>query len=245
MAVYNLSLKEVLSTYKTSIKGISSAEAKKRIEHYGSNELKEKKKISPFRLFMSQFKNFIIYILLFAVGISAVSGEYVDAIVILLILLFNALFGFIQEYKAEKAIEALKKLSGLKAKVLRDNDIAVIETKEIVPGDILLLEDGSKIPADGRILEGMGFQVSEASLTGESVPVSKHEHAINGEASLADRKNMVFSGTIVTRGQAKVIVTGTGMFTEIGKIAGMLTEVTDDMTPLQKKLESLGKKIGM
>jgi len=245
VAYYNQTVKDALASLKSSVKGLSTEEVKKRLQTYGLNELEEKEKINPIMMFIDQFRNFIIYILLFAVAISVLSGEYVDAIVILVILVFNAVFGFLQEYKAEKAIEALKKLSGLKAKVLRDGEMSVIETKELVPGDILLLDDGSKIPADGRIIEAMGFQISEASLTGESVPVSKHENVINGEVSLAERKNSVFSGTIVTRGQAKVLVTGTGMTTEIGKIAGMLSKVTDDLTPLQKKLEALGKKIGM
>ncbi|MBS3107025.1 calcium-translocating P-type ATPase, SERCA-type [Candidatus Woesearchaeota archaeon] len=245
MELYHVSQEEALKQFQSSQQGLSSAEARKRLEVYGANVLDPKKRLSPWRVFFSQFRSFIIYILLFAVIISMLSREYLDAIIILIILLFNALFGFLQEYNAEKAIEALKKLAALKATVLRDGKQQLVDAKELVPGDILRLEEGNRVPADGRILECPVLKVSEASLTGESVPVSKTAETLEEGLALADRKNLVFSGTSVTLGRATVLVTATGMSTEIGKIAGMLTEVIEERTPLQKKLEVLGKRIGL
>ncbi|MBI2449535.1 calcium-translocating P-type ATPase, SERCA-type [Candidatus Pacearchaeota archaeon] len=225
--------------------GLSNEEVEKRKSQYGLNELKAKKKINLIVLFFSQFRSFIIYILLFAVLISLISGEYIDSVVILVILLFNAFFGFVQEYKAEKAIEALKKLTELKSKVIRNSQIILIDTKEIVPGDIMLLEEGNKISADARIIEAISFESSEASLTGESMPVSKHSDAIDKEVTIADQRNMLFSGTTITRGKARAVVVATGMNSEIGKIAGLVSEFKEEPTPLQRKLEHFGKYIGV
>lgn len=245
MEYYNQSASQTVTALRTdSVKGLSGAEIDTRNKLYGPNILKAKKKANPIFLFASQFKNFIIYILFFAIIISIISGEYIDASVIMIILMFNATFGFIQEYKAEKAIDALKKMTGLKAKVIRDGIITSVDTKDLVPGDIILLEEGNKVPADARILELVSLQVSEASLTGESVPVSKTTEALTGEKTLAERKNMLYSGTTITRGKAKAVIIGTGMNTQIGKIAGMISDVVDESTPLQKKLETLGKWIG-
>ncbi len=225
-------------------RGLSSLEIGRRRIEYGWNELKAKKGVNPFLLFLRQFKSFIIYILIFAVILSFIAREYVDAFVILAILIFNALLGFFQEYKAEKAIESLKKLAGLRAKVIRNGGIILIDSKELVPGDILLLEEGSRVPADARILEAIALGVSEAALTGESMPVSKHADSLENEIGLADQRNMLFSGTIIARGRGKAVVVETGMKSEIGKIAGMIAEIEEEQTPLQKKLESLGKRIG-
>lgn len=229
----------------SSQKGISSVVAKKRLAQYGLNELKAAKKRSPILIFLSQFNSFFIYILLFAVVISIISGEAVDAIVILTILLFNAIFGFVQEFKAEKALDALKKLSGFSILAIRNGKKVEIDTKDLVPGDIIILSEGNKVPADCRLLEVSGLAVSEASLTGESVPVNKHANVIKGKVPLADRKNMVFSGTGVAKGKATAIVISTGMDTQIGKIAHLLSEQETSQTPLQQQLESLGKKIGI
>jgi len=246
MEFYNQTSEEVLESLNVNPSlGLSTEEVENRRNIHGSNELKKKKKTNPLVLFINQFRSFIIYILLFAVAISAISGEYTDATVILIILLFNAVFGFIQEFKAEKAIEALRKISGLNARVLRNGKIELVDTKDIVRGDIILLEEGNKVPADARVIESNEIHVSEASLTGESVPVAKHEALLQGKLIIQDRRNMLFSGTTVTRGRGKAIVTSIGMETEIGRIAEMITEVDEELTPLQKKLGSLGRKIGL
>ncbi|MCH7850649.1 MAG: HAD-IC family P-type ATPase [Nanoarchaeota archaeon] len=246
MEFYKKGVGEVLKKFKTDSEyGITSKEQGIRQQTYGTNELVAKSKINPLVIFINQFRSFIIYILIFAVAISFIAKEYVDAVVILIILVFNAFFGFFQEYKAERAIEALKKLSGLKAKVIRGGVLVEVFSKNLVPGDIILLESGSRIPADSRIIEALGFEVSEASLTGESVPVSKFSKIVSGNVGISGMKNMVFSGTAVTKGHAKAVVVGIGMNTEIGKIAGMVSEPKTELTPLQKDLESLGRGIGI
>ncbi len=235
---YNDTIKELKSNSQT---GLSPSEVKTRQNKYGENKLTEKEKINPFILFINQFKSFIIYILIFAVIISFISKEYTEAIIILIILVFNAVFGFLQEYRAEKSIEALRKISALKTRVLRNEQIIQIDVSELVPGDIVILEEGDKIPADCRIIECKNLSVEEAALTGESVPVSKQVDEIKGNLTVADRKNMLFSGTIITKGKGRAIVTSIAMETEIGKIANLLNTTENEMTPLQKKLEQFGK----
>ncbi len=243
---YNLDSKDVLEHFKVNKEeGLDGHKVTNRRQLFGLNELESKKRLNPIILFLNQFKSFIIYILLFAVVVSILAKEYIDSAVILAILLFNAFFGFIQEYRAEKSIEALKKLSSPKSRVLRGGKIVMIDSKDLVPGDILVLEEGDKISADARIIENINLQTLESSLTGESNPISKTDGALNGIVPLAERKNMVFSGTAITRGRGKAVVTSIGMKTEIGKIAGMITKVEDEATPLQKKLERLGHWIGM
>ncbi len=239
-------VKEILDHYQVDPeKGFSDEQAKKSLEIHGLNELQEKNKISPITIFFLQFKSFIVYILIFAVAISFIAKEYIDASLILGILVLNAFLGFIQEYKAEKAIEELRKLSSLKAKVMRSGQIKMIDTKELVPGDIILVEEGSKIPADARIIETINLETMEAALTGESDPSSKIESVLNRELAIGERKNIIFASTVVTKGRAKAIIVSTGMNTEIGKIAGMISTLQKEETPLQKKLESLGKKMGV
>ncbi len=246
MQFYKEPTSKVLEFLKTDVKtGLTDAKVTSRKQIYGENVLEQKKKISPLVIFFNQFRSFIIYILLFAVIVSLLAQEYVDSIVILSILVFNALFGFIQEYRAEKAIEALKKLSALKARVRRNGDVIMIDTKDVVPGDILVLEEGDKIPADARIIESVSLQTLEASLTGESTPVSKISDLLKGDLTIADRKNMVFAGTAITKGRGVAVVVETAMKTQIGKIAGMINEAPDKMTPLQKKLEAFGKWVGI
>ena len=246
MDFHSQSKEDTEKTLKANSKrGLSQSEAKKRLQEYGLNELKATKKINPLTIFFRQFKSFIIYILLFAVIISMVAREYVDSAVILSILIFNAFFGFIQEYKAEKSIEALKKLTSLKVSVIRDGKEIEIDAKNIVPGDLMVLNEGDKVSADGRIIESHNLEILESSLTGESAPVSKTSDVLGNEVVLAERKNMVFSGTAVTKGRAKILITSTAMDTEIGKIAGLISGVEKEQTPLQRKLESLGKWIGL
>ncbi|PIN79454.1 calcium-translocating P-type ATPase, PMCA-type [Candidatus Woesearchaeota archaeon CG10_big_fil_rev_8_21_14_0_10_34_8] len=242
---YNKTLENVEKELETSIQGLSSAEAKKRLEKYGLNEIKEKKKVNPLIIFLSQFNSVVVYILIGAVIISALLGEYVDSIVIMVILIFNAVFGFIQEYKAEKSIEALKKMASLKAKVMRNNKVEMIDAKELVPGDILLLEEGDKIPADGRLIETIHINTLESALTGESAPVTKVVDKLGNNLPLGDQKNMVFSGTVVTAGRAKAVITATGMNRQIGKIASMIQEAGSKSTPLQIRLNKLGKVLGI
>ncbi|MBW2985019.1 calcium-translocating P-type ATPase, SERCA-type, partial [Candidatus Woesearchaeota archaeon] len=248
MLYHNEEIKGVFKELNTSEKGLTTKEAEKRVEKYGLNELKEKKKVTPLQIFLAQFKSPIVWVLIVAMVISllirivaADKEAGIDAIVIGFIIVVNAIFGFGQEYKAEKAIEALKKLASLKAIVIRDGEEKQIEAVRLVPGDIIILSTGEKIPADARLIELINLQTQEAALTGESLPVKKELNVFKKEASVADRKNMVFSGTVITNGRGKAIVTGTGMTTEIGKIAKLIQEAKPALTPLQKKLKRLGK----
>ncbi len=219
---YLKSPSETLRLFQTTENGLSAALVLDRLKKYGYNILKEQKKIHPFLIFLRQFQSVVVYILLGAVIISFFLGNYIDASVIIAILIFNAVFGFVQEYKAEKSIEALKKLASLKAKVIRAGVVQEIDAKELVPGDLLLLEEGDKLPADARLIECIRLKTQEAALTGESQPVEKHIRELSGTLTLGDQKNMVFSGTIITSGRGRAIVTTTGMQTEIGKIATRL-----------------------
>ncbi len=241
---YSLNEKEVLGSLKTSKQGLTEEESADRLGKYGTNEIKKTKGISPFKIFVRQFTSFITIILLIAIAISLLMGEKLDAIVISIIVVLNGLFGFVQEYKAEKAIEALKKLTALRARVIRAGIEKEIDSKELVPGDIILLEIGSKVPADGRLIYVSGLEIDEASLTGESVPLKKSTAAAAGKISVNDQKNMVFMGTNVTKGHARAIVTNTGMSTEMGKIAELVQEVKEKLTPLQEKLKQFGKWLG-
>jgi len=242
---YALSVPEALKSLGSSENGLTDEEAKKRLEQYGINEIEKRKKTTPFQIFIRQFTSFIVVILLAAIVISLVIGERLDAIVISIIVVLNGIFGFIQEYKAEQAIEALRKLTALKAKVIRDGKETEIDSKELVPGDVVLLETGAKVPADARLLTIAAFQVDEASLTGESVPSSKVIDPFKPGIPVTDQENMVFMGTIVTKGHAKAVITGTGMSTQIGKIAEMVQEVKEKLTPLQEKLKQFGKWLGI
>ncbi|HLC65082.1 MAG TPA: calcium-translocating P-type ATPase, SERCA-type [Candidatus Nanoarchaeia archaeon] len=241
---HGMPVKDVLKSLKSSLNGLSQEEAEKRLKEYGLNEIREAKKVSPFEIFLRQFRSIVIWILIAAVIISAFLEEYVDAIVILVILVLIAVLGFVQEYRAERAIEALKKLASLKATVLRDGQKKEIDSKEVVPGDIIFLETGDKIPADARLIESFNFQTQEAALTGESQPVKKSNEVLHEKTILAERKNMVYAGTIAVSGRTKAIVASTGMQTEIGKIAALIEEVKPELTPLQKKMDSLGKVLG-
>ena len=242
--MHNKSIEQALKELNSSSKGLSDQEAEQRLRQYGLNEIKESKKIPPWKIFLNQFKSVVLWILIAATLISAFLKEYIDAIVILIIIILIAVLGFILEYRAEKAIEALKKLSSLKATVIRNNQKKEIDAKQLVPGDIISIETGNKVPADARLLEVFNLQAQEAALTGESRPVSKDTKELPEKIQVADMKNMVFSGTIIVSGRAKAIVAGTGMKTEIGKIATMIEEVKPEPTPLQKKMDKLGKFLG-
>jgi Ca2+-transporting ATPase len=242
---HNLEISEVLTSLDSKREGLSQGEAQRRLAQFGPNELAEKKKISPWVILLEQFKNFLIIILLVAVALSAVMGEVADAIVIFAIVLFAAGLSFIQEYRAERAMEALKRMAAPSASVLRDRMEIEISATELVPGDIILLRTGDKIPADARLIDAVNLKTDEASLTGESIPLEKTGKAVMGEASIGDRKNMVFTGTAAVYGRGLAVVTATGMATEFGKIATMLQEVEKERTPLQINLDQLGKWIAL
>ncbi len=225
--------------------GLSEEEVKNRLKKYGYNELKREKRVSPLTLFINQFKNILIIILIIAIILSALVGEVVDAAIIAVIVVFCAVLGFVQEYRAERALEALKKMLTPTITVLREGREIEAPSKELVPGDILLLEAGDKIPVDARLVENHSLRCDEAPLTGESMPVSKDVKPLPPEIRVADRKNMVFAGTTVTFGRAKAVVTSTGMNTEFGKIAQEVTSVVVEKTPLEKRTEEIGKWLGI
>jgi Ca2+-transporting ATPase len=226
--------------------GLTTEEAKSRLEKYGENKLKGKPKKSLISLFFAQLKDMLIYVLLGAAVITLVIGEYVDAIIILLVVVLNAVIGVIQEYKAEKAIEALQKMTTPKALIRRDGEVREIKSEEIVPGDIIVLDAGRFIPADIRLIESANLQIEESALTGESVPSEKNAKDIHEDPKtpIGDKSNMAFMSTLTTYGRGEGVVVGTAMETEIGKIAKILDENIEEMTPLQKRLEELGKTLG-
>lgn len=232
--------------YETSENGISSDEAKKRLGEKGKNKLSEGKKKSLFTVFLEQFKDLLVIILCVAAAISFISGDRESTVVIFAVLILNAILGTVQYAKAEKSLESLKAMSAPVTKVLRDGIKAEIPSEDIVPGDIMLLEAGDLVTADGRIIENYALKVDESALTGESLNVEKTDAVIEGEEiALGDRKNMVFSGSLVTYGRANVLVTGTGMETEIGKIAGLMNATKQRKTPLQASLDKFSQKLAV
>ncbi|MBM4278898.1 MAG: cation-translocating P-type ATPase [Deltaproteobacteria bacterium] len=243
---HSLEPAQVLKELKSDLhQGLTDEEAKQRLETYGYNELKKEEGISPFTLFINQFKNILIVILLVAIVLSAVVGEVVDAAIIAVIVVFCAILGFIQEYRAERALEALKKMLTPTITVLRGGKEEEVPSKELVPGDVLLLEAGDRIPADARLVENHSLRCDEAPLTGESVPVGKDVKPLSAEVRVNDRKNTVFTGTSVTFGRGKAVVITTGMNTEFGKIAQEVTLVKTEKTPLERRTEEVGKWLGI
>lgn len=223
-------------------KGLSSRVAKERLTRFGANTLEVKQPISPWQIFLGQFQDFMVLVLLGTVGVSLFLGEYLDATAILAIVFLNSILGFSQEYRAEKSLDALRQLAAPHAKVIRDGHKAVFDASQLVPGDLILLEPGDRVPADARLIESENLSVDESNLTGESVPVNKDEHFVgHGDTALGDRKNIVLKSTLVTRGYAKGVVVTTGMDTFMGEIAHLLQEKSDSSTPLQKRLDQLGK----
>jgi len=239
-------INEVIDELKSSSQGISSEEALGRLKEYGPNELKEKKKKTSFMMFLDQFKDFMIIVLIAAAIISGFIGDITDTIAIIVIVMLNAVIGFVQEYRAEKAMAALKKMAASFATVIRSGVAANIPAAELVPGDIVSLEAGKIIPADMRLAESVRLKAEEAALTGESVPVEKHIEALHDDhLPIGDRKNMAYKGTFVTYGRGIGIVVATGMKTELGKIATMLQEEEEVKTPLQKRLAAFGRKLAI
>ena len=244
--MHNKGIKQVLEELKTTEQGLTNKEAGYRQNIYGLNEIKEEHKVHPVKIFLDQFRNPVIYILIVAALISFfILKENINGIVITAIIILNAIFGFFQEYKAERAIEALKKLASLKATVIRNNKEKEIDASLLVQGDIIFIQTGDKIPADSRLIESVNLETQEASLTGESTPVKKDIKVLPEKTAVADQSNMIFSSTIVTKGHAKAVVVKTGMTTQIGKIAKLIQEEKPKLTPLQMKLKQMGKHLSI
>lgn len=243
---YGKSIPEVLDILKVSSKGLNDSEVEKRQQQYGYNELCEGHKKSIFQIFMEQFKDLLIVILIVAATVSIFTGNFESAMVIFAVIILNSILGTVQQVKAEKSLKSLKALSAPTAKVLRNGIQVEIPSREVVVGDILYLEAGDYISADGRIIENYSIQVNESSLTGESENVSKTQDIIEGDnAAIGDRKNMLFSGSLVTYGRAVIVVTGTGMKTELGKVASLLKNTEEKKTPLQVNLDNFSKKLSI
>ena len=249
---YKLSVDETLNELNAAPTGLSSEKAAERLAQYGPNKLKEAEKPGFWKRFLTQLKDPMLLILLAAAGVSALTGalagesEWAETIIILVVVLLNAVLGVLQESKAEAAIEALQTMTAATCKVLRDGKMAVLHSDELVPGDVVLLEAGDAVPADGRIIESASLKIEEAALTGESVPVNKMLDALGAaqkqaDVPLGDRKNMCYMGSTVVYGRGKTVITATGMSTEMGKIAGVLSNTKDEQTPLQRKLDELGR----
>jgi Ca2+-transporting ATPase len=245
IAWHSINLEDVLKTLETRFNGLTHDEAKHRLEEFGPNIFAVEKKHALLNIILNQFKSILIIILIFATVFSAAIGEIIDAIVILTIIIISAALGVTQEYRAERALETLKKMLSPTINVLRGGKEIEIPSNELVLGDVILLGAGDKIPADARLIEIANLQVDEASLTGESIPVTKELDLLPENTNVADRNNMVFSGTIVTYGRGKAIATATGMATEFGKIVKEVTTVDEEKTPLERRIEDIGKWLGI
>ena len=248
---YNQSTEDVLKQYNVSAEvGLSSDEVEKRLAKYGLNELAQQKQKGLWSIFFDQFKSSMVVILLIAAIISAILGitngeGLIETFIILAILVVNAIIGTVQERKAQSSLESLKKMSAPQSKVLRNGDVEEIYSPNVVPGDIVVLDTGDIVPADMRLIESSNLKIQESALTGESVPVEKHTKILEGnDISLGDRSNMAFSTCIVTYGRGKGVIVGTGMDTEVGKIADMLQSTDTTETPMSKRLGQLGKVLG-
>lgn len=249
---YTKSAADSLHLLDSSSQGLDNKESSKRLSLYGPNELQQKKKTSLIKLFLSQFKDFMVIVLIIAAIISFVvsilegNADIIDPIIILGIIIFNAILGVIQESRAEHSLESLRKLSTPYANVIRDNVLQILPSKELVPGDIILLDTGNFVPADARLIESSNLKVDESALTGESLATTKNASTILPNSSpIAERSNMVYSSTIVTYGRGKAVVTATGLDTEIGHIAKLISEDISPDTPLQKNLAKTSKILGI
>ncbi|HID90793.1 TPA: ATPase, partial [Candidatus Bathyarchaeota archaeon] len=257
-AWHAMDIEEVLRALKANHEGLTDDEARRRLLEFGFNELVERRRVTGLQIFLRQFKDVFVIMLLIAIAISAAIAwykanvaletpglveEYADAIAIGAIVVLNATVGFVQEYRSEKAMEAMKRLTAPKARLVRGGREVVVPAREVVPGDLVLLEAGDRVPADGRLIEAVSLKTDEAVLTGESTPVEKGTARIEAEAPVADRKNMVFMATYVIYGRGKALITSTGMGTEFGKIAEMVQTVEEKETPLKLKLERFARRL--
>jgi Ca2+-transporting ATPase len=241
---HGLDSREVLEKLHSSDKGLASKEAQNRLERYGPNELIEKKRKSLWMMFLDQFKDFMIMVLIAAAVVAGIIGEPADTIAIAVIVLLNAVLGFVQEYRAEKAMAALKMMAAPSATVIRDGQAETIPAQRLVPGDLVILEAGNVVPADMRLMEAVQLRIDEAALTGESVPVEKDTACLREpDLCIGDRRNMAYKGTLVTYGRGQGVIAATGMKTELGRIAAMLQDQDEGRTPLQKRLTSFGQKL--
>src|SRR5690606_30871660 len=253
MEVYRQTVDEVLAALETDARsGLSERQAKERLARYGKNELAAEKPVPAWRKFLAQFTDVLVVLLLIAALISMALWLYeretalpYEAMAIFAIVLLNALIGYVQQARAEQAVAALRQMSAAHAKVIREGERRSIPATELVPGDVILIEEGDTIPADARLIESTALRTMEAALTGESLPVPKDIAPIAQEAALGDRHNMVFSGTAATYGRGRAVVTATGMRTPMGRIAGMLKETPDATTPVQKELDRVGKLLAI
>ena len=241
---HELGVKDTYNLLGTNDNGLSALEAKKRLRKYGPNEIQEKKKRSRWMLLVDQFRSFLIIILIVAAVASMFIGSVLDSAFIIIIIILNAIFGFVQEYKAEKAIDALKKLTTPEVVVIHDGKEQKVSSRDVVPGDIIILEQGTKVPADLRLIEITDLKIDESAITGESVPSDKELNPIRS-SNLAERKNIAYMGTMVTYGRGKGVVVDTGMRSEMGSIAHMIQSVKEEQTPLQKNLGTFGKNLGI
>lgn len=232
---------EALRSLGSGLDGLSTGEAVRRLAEHGPNRIESPYRPSPVQIFLKQFKDYLILVLIFAAGVAFVAGETTNAYVILAIVFLVAIIGFVQEYKAEKAMEALRNMIAPEADVFRDGRLIIVPAVDLVPGDLIFLEAGDKVPADGRIVEESSLEVVESSLTGESLPIRKGIEPLPEDTELADRKNMVFMGTVVSYGNCRAVVTATGLGTELGKISGMVSQAPEE-PPLKKKLDELAKR---
>lgn len=244
---YKLTRNDVIDQLNTSVEhGLGQVEVERRLAEHGPNELLDRGGKSPWRILWEQFTATMVVILMAAAAISAGLGQFKDAGAIMAIVVLFAILGFVQEYRAEKAMAALKKLTVPLVRAFRGGQIREISAREVVPGDVILLEAGNLVPADARLLESANLRIQEATLTGESEPVEKEPAALAGDdLPLGDRRNMAYMGTVVTYGRGKAVVTATGMRTELGKIAGMLQGVGPETTPLQRRLDQVGRTLAV
>lgn len=245
MNPYQMKKEDVLKMLGTDENGLTQNQAKENQKKYGKNELAEGKKKNPFILFLEQYKDFLVIILIIAAIISGVLGDMESAIVIFVVITINAILGTVQHIKAEQSLDSLKEMSAPTAKVIRDGEIKVVEGKDVTVGDIVVIEAGDYVCSDGRIIENASLKVDESAMTGESEPVEKQETVLDGEKPLGDRVNMLYSGSFATYGRAKMVVTSVGMETEIGKIASLLKSTQEKKTPLQESLDNFGKKLSL
>jgi Ca2+-transporting ATPase len=249
---YRKPVEDVIASLRSDAqRGLSTAEARERLARYGRNELLSEPPIPAWRRFVAQFQNVLVILLLVATVVSVLVWLYeresalpYEGIAIFTIVLLNGILGFVQEERAEKSVAALQAMAAAGANVLRDGERQTIPAAEVVPGDILLLEEGDTVSADARLISAVRLQTAEAALTGESLPISKSTAPLDEESSLGDRTNMVFSGTAATYGRGAAIVTSTGMQTEMGRVAGMLQQTEDEETPLQRELNRTGRLLG-
>ena len=245
MNPYQMKKEDVLTMLGTDENGLTQNQAKENQKKYGKNELAEGKKKNPFILFLEQYKDFLVIILIIAAIISGVLGDIESAIVIFVVITINAILGTVQHIKAEQSLDSLKEMSAPTAKVIRDGEIKVVEGKDVTVGDVVVIEAGDYVCSDGRIIENASLKVDESAMTGESEPVEKQETVLDGEKPLGDRVNMLYSGSFATYGRAKMVVTSVGMETEIGKIASLLKSTQEKKTPLQESLDNFGKKLSL